>query len=301
MTEAKPNSQPAPPTQSTTALAVTPQGGALAETPQGGALIDYAADEGDGSTVGRDIDVQKIIIPRMIILQDGTPLCKKTSSEYIEGLEDGNFYNLQTKMQFDGKTGIRIVVSEYYSDFEERSIPQKEGDQGELIAIHRADSDIHRASRWVNKRFVSPDGNPMIERFNIFGLLLENENQDQFSRICFRLRIAHKSIKSVISDLMTALGNWYEPINGKMVKMPCYAGIYRIVLRPEKNEKNSWWVPVLFSEIKNGVYKCRELVTDQNLYDNGRSFRKLVQAGEVISEEAPVQTSNSVDTDQAPF
>lgn len=290
-TQQKPNPE--------TALAVPPQGGALAEP----MAINYAEDEGDGSTIGRDIDLNKIIIPRLIILQAENPLCKKVSPEYIEGLSDGNFYNLQTKEQFDGKTGIHLIISEYYSDYEERSIPEKEGDQGKLIAIHPEKSDIARASSWQNKHFLSPDGNPMIERFNIFGLLLQNGDQKKFSRICFRLRITHKTIKNVISDLMTSISNWYEVIDGKNVHMPCFAGIYRLILRPETNEKNSWWVPVLFSENINGEYVCRKKYTDKNLYDNARSFRKLVQAGEVVAEEAPINKENTgeVNLDGAPF
>lgn len=245
--------------------------------------INWAEDAGDGSTVNRDFSRKLLLIPSIIVLQSDTPFCKRTDKEYIEGLQDGNFFNLSTHEQYEGqKIGIRIVPSYFHCDFEERTPPIKEGDRGSLIAIHREDSDIVRSSTWQDKKFTSPDGNIMNERGNLYGILV-NADQSEFSPILMRFR--SNGIK-VFKQLVTQIGNWIAEHNGKKLKPPCYCGIYRFILVPDHNDKFSWWALKLVSNnIGNGQVSFQERVNNPILYDMAKAFRTSIAAGEAIAEE----------------
>lgn len=266
--------------QPQTALAVPPQGGALAEPMPS---LDWSADAGDGSTVNRDFNRRLLLIPSIIILQSDTPFCKKTSKEYIEGCTDGNFFNLSTHEQYEGqKNGIQIVPSYFCCDYEERTPPVKEGDRGNLIAIHREDSDTVRASYWQDKKFLSPDGNIMQERGNLYCLLL-GKDQTEFSPVLLRFR--SNNLK-VFKQFITQIGNWVAEYQGKKLKPPCYAGIYRFVLTPDHNDKFSWWALKLVSvPVGNGQMSFQERVTNPVLYDTAKAFRTSISAGEAVAEE----------------
>jgi hypothetical protein len=288
--------QPKPQNQET-ALTVPPQGGTLA----GPTEINWADDAGDGSTVGRDLDRRLLLIPSIIVLQSDTPFCKKTSSEYIPGCVDGNFFNLSTHESYEGqKTGIQIVPCICCSDFEERTPPAKEGDRGELLAIHSEKSDVIRASGWRDKKLVTPDGNILHERGNMYCLLL-GKDQTEFAPVLFRFR--SNNLK-VFKQLITQISNWLQPHNGKKIKPPCYAGIYRLVTIPDHNDKFSWWgLKLVSTDLGGGRVSFQTLVTNPVLYDTAKAFRASISAGEAVAAEdgSKEEQDKAVNLDGVPF
>lgn len=260
--------------------------------------IDWGNDAGDGSTVNRDFSQRLLLIPSIIILQSDTPFCKKTSTEYIEGCTDGNFFNLSTHEQYEGqKKGILIVPSYYNCDFEERTPPEKEGDRGELIAIHPEKSDIVQSSYWQNKKFVSPGGNIMHERGNLYGMLL-GKDENEFSPVLVRFR--SRNLK-VFKQLITQINNWISKCTtGAMKKAPCYLGIYNFILVPDHDDKFSWWAMKLVSvPIGNGQMSFQKRVTNPVLYDTAKAFRMSMLAGESIAEEDHRRANGETSVEEA--
>ena len=75
-----------------------------------------------------------ITIPRLAVVQAGSPQRKKKDEKYIEGAEEGHIFNTVTNQLYDVE-GITVIPCGYKKSYVEW-VPRESG--GGLVAIHDA-------------------------------------------------------------------------------------------------------------------------------------------------------------------
>jgi hypothetical protein len=89
------------------------------------AKIDFISDAGAGL---ENIDKDDLALPFLKLLQTGSDETKKKHANYVDGAEDGMFYNTVTKKLYSGEKGIEVIPCFYKLTFPEWApFERKEG------------------------------------------------------------------------------------------------------------------------------------------------------------------------------
>ena len=90
-----------------------------------------------------------ITIPRLAIVQSGSPQRKKKDEKYIEGAEEGHIFNTVTNQLYDVE-GITVIPCGYRKSYVEW-VPRESG--GGLVAVHDMKPDGTTVDPKTKKNF----------------------------------------------------------------------------------------------------------------------------------------------------
>jgi hypothetical protein len=114
-----------------TALATQEPGGELAAFD---ALAAFEALEGQGL---ENITSNDKAIPRLYLLQKGTPAADEDSDGYVQGAKVGMLWNSLTNMLYDARNGVRILPVFMHKEYVER-----DPDKNTFVATHPLNTPV---------------------------------------------------------------------------------------------------------------------------------------------------------------
>lgn len=182
------------------------------------------------------IATEDLAIPRIILLQQGSPQVQRGDAAYIDGLDPGDLYEQVNGTIWKGEAGFEGIVCGYRKAFHE-FIPRTKGGgwQGErsssAVAQTQTDPDTGN--------MVFPNGNELVETFEYFVLILDEHQvptQAVISMAKSQRRVG-KKLNSLIQGLVVPSPEG----NGKYISPPMFYSTYKFTTGPVKNKKGQSW------------------------------------------------------------
>jgi hypothetical protein len=222
------------------------------------AVIDFTADAGAGF---EDSDQKSYAIPFLSVLQSGSPQCKRAKGEYVEGAQEGMFFNSVSQELFDGKEGVVLLPCHYTRTFNEWT-PRDSG--GGLVAVHDAatgEAMLADCSKGPKGEDILPNGHILADTRNHYVLIIKPDGSYEPAFMPLGSTQIKKSKR-----WMTLMNN--IRIGGQIA--PMFSQLYRFTTVPESNDKGDWF----------GVdFKHIGAVSDIAHYTAAKQFREMVRSG----------------------
>jgi hypothetical protein len=234
---------------------------------------------------------EDVAIPFVKVAQKMSPQIDKRAAEYIQGLEEGDFFNNVTMEHWKGETGFLFVPCAFRPSYTEWR-PRDTG--GGLVKDHGMDDSVMKSATRDDKgKLVLPNGNHLVQSGMYYGFIV-NDNGG-FSQVVVNLYGSQlkksRRFNSLISTLQIG-----HPTTGVPFRPAPFYKAYRFTTVPESNDQGSW----MGVKIEYGP----DLVTlpnGGNTYLAAREFRDLVTAGraKVKLEEFEAEAKAEVVSDKA--
>lgn len=220
-------------------------------------------------------------IPFLRVLQSNSPEVKKADAKYIEGAEEGSFFDTVTKeVLCDGTKAALILVPVHYRyTYVEYKLREEGGgfvkDHGLLAGAQLMQS----AQKDERGRMILPNGNQLVETMQYAVLYLTSNDEDGTVE-------PHQALFTLASTQLRKGRAWNSKIDGlrikqreKMLRPPMFYMSYALTCVSEKNEKGSWWGYKIESYLP-----VPELPNGGDIYIMARNMRQQIQAGEINLE-----------------
>ena len=220
-----------------------------------------------GGTGLEEMTTEDFAIPFIRVLQPLSPQVQKQDGKYVAGASAGDLYNTVTDEIYDGEKGISIVPCAYTKKYLEW-IPREKG--GGLVNPNHDISILSKCVRdEVTNRFITPDGNEIVETAQFFILVLEDEPQQAV--------LAFTSTQLGVARKWSTMLRMARVQNNKGVSVgaPMFAYTYKLTTNTQSNEKGSW----------NGYSVNQEGITELSVARMAKDFMTAARAGDVQVKE----------------
>jgi hypothetical protein len=235
----------------------------LEQVPQNTALEvvpDYGEDAGAGF---EDISKGELLVPWLALLQSLSPIVVE------EKAKSGQFLNTATGHLWERETGLLFVPAlrkHYWAEW----VPRNEG--GGFRGHHEGGSREVLTSKKDPERFgrrVLENGNHLVETYYVYGLVCNEDGS-----IDTPIGIAFSSTK------IKPYRGWLSKLHmfGKN-KIPLYANLVRITAKLEKNDKGTFYVPVLSPAVDGNLAKSLLPQSDER-YQQAKAFAAQIESGD---------------------
>ena len=224
-------------------------------------LDDMMLDAGEGAAFSAD----EMQIPFVRLLQALSPQLNKKKAEYIDGASSGDAFNNVTGQYWDGEQGLTVIPcyqTTKYLEFTPREMGG--GFRGE---INPNNPVLQQTTRSGSKEIL-PNGNELVKSDQHFCLIVDEDGGYQPAVIDMKstqLKVSRRWKTQIAMQKVTLP-------DGRKVTPPVFATMWKLRSVEESNDQGSW---------SNWAVEKVGLVEDRNLYQEARSFRKSVEAGEV--------------------
>lgn len=249
------------------------------------AMMDmYEEEAGSGFETA---DSSSYAIPFLQVLQALSPQCDAQKGEYLEDAKPGMIFNTVTKELMDGKKGIIVIPVNYKRTFIEW-VPRKLGGgfAGEYIP---GDPYVDTAVRNdETSRDELPNGNDLMDTRTHYCLQINASGEYDPAVISLSSTQIKKS-----KEWMAKMGRLkHTDKSGRMFTLPMFAGIYRLSVVGESNNKGSWF---------GWKIESMGLVDDKRIFDGAKDFRDMIQDGAAKVDYNTVAEGDVVDSDVEEF
>lgn len=227
------------------------------------------AESGDHGFTRNDLT-----LPFIRILQKLSPELDKKKGVYIEGADEGDFFNPATGEFYSGQDGIFFVPVVYTINYTEWK-PREQG--GGLIADHGSDAAILQTTTRDDKnRAMTQNGTNINTAGLYFGFLVDLETGDSQQAIIPMSSTQLKksrSWNSMIANYRVEVNTKESPrrINPRM-----WFHVFKLTTVPESNDSGDWMGYKV--EREGGV---RDYPWGSECYTAGRELAELFAKGEV--------------------
>lgn len=224
-------------------------------------LDDMMLDAGEGAAFSAD----EMQIPFVRLLQALSPQLNKKKAEYIDGASSGDAFNNVTGQYWDGEQGLTVIPcyqTTKYLEFTPREMGG--GFRGE---INPNNPVLQQTTRSGSKEIL-PNGNELVKSDQHFCLIVDEDGGYQPAVIDMKstqLKVSRRWKTQIAMQKVTLP-------DGRKVTPPVFATMWKLRSVDESNDQGSW---------SNWAVEKVGLVEDRNLYQEARSFRKSIEAGEV--------------------
>jgi hypothetical protein len=237
-------------------------------------VVNFEEDAGAGS---ESITSKDKVIPFVNILQTLSPqLNKKKEGVYVEGAEEGDFFNTATRKFLKEMIVIPVVFMRRFTEW----VPRDKG--GGLVADYGSDETclVKRKTQKNEKgKDFTPEGNEIVQSLTYYSLLYDPENGSVEPIV---LSMSSTQIKKarqwngIITNLKIPRSNGQGTFNPAM-----FYHSYKLTTVPESKDNNQWmgfkidsYMPTV--KLKNG----------EEIYQAARDFRQSVLDGTVKADAA---------------
>ena len=232
-------------------------------------------EEGSVALFGNDLDQgfenvtqEDTSLPYVRILGQLSAEVNEGDGKYIEGAKPGMIYNNITNEIFDGKEGIKVVVSYYKRNFPEKS---DKGDGNAItVATHEPNSPIIQTGKRVGSKIMLPNGN-YLEETAYYYVLMETNAGGMTPAL-----ITMKSSQLTVSKKWIAMMKLMQVDigEGKVGRPPMHGVVYNLSSALQKNDKGSWYGWSVTQDRIMGQ-------DDKTLYLSAKDFNQSVAKGNV--------------------
>lgn len=232
------------------------------------------------------MDAKDLAIPRISLLQSGSPQVKKSEGAYIKGAEEGDFYeNVTNSILAKGEQGL-IIIPVSYRRAHIEWVPKEKG--GGFVQDHGADSSIlaktHKGEKGGD---LLANGNQIVTTAEYYVYVLDSKGQNPRQAVISLASTQLKKAKK-LNSLLSSIS--LERKNGQgRYTPPMFYSAFDLVSVPESNDKGSWmgWS---FSRRCNTA----ELPNGAQIALDAAQFHKAVSSGAVRVAD-PVEGGTVVD------
>lgn len=278
-------------TKATKAVATTQKGGAVA-------AYDYGDDSGKGM---ENISKDDLTIPFLKLLQSMSPEIDDSTPQFLPDAKPGMFLNSVTQTLYPGEKGVVFVPAITQHSF----IEWKPIDQGGgFVGVHTPDSDIVKDAKAASTKFgeyKTPDGNELVETFNIFGVLADEDGDAVSMAVIPFTSTKIKPYKNFMAKL-----NMYQvkTPSGAKKTPPLFAHRVKLTAVKQKNTQGSFY-NVVFSPAIGTTLGESLLPPGDKLLEAGKACYDLIREGKAnadFSKETVATATTGGDPDgKAPF
>lgn len=223
------------------------------------ANIDFTADSGAGF---EDADSTSYAIPFIRVLQATSPQCKKKDPEYVDGAEEGDFFNTVTNKIYKGDVGITVIPCHYAHKYNEWA-PNRGGYRGshtaaEYLALPK---EMRKDDKGNLYEANADTGNSLTDTREHYIILMDDKGECDYGLLTIASTEIKKSKKWM--SLMQGI-----KINGQTA--PMFSQMYKLTTVGESNDKGSW-----------AGLKIEHLgfITNEAAYNAAKQFREMVRSG----------------------
>lgn len=226
-------------------------------------------------------------IPFITLLQAGTPAVAESK---VEGARAGMFMNTVTQQLWSNPDGVLFVPAttrHQYTEF----VPREKG--GGFRGQHEINSPIVKAAISASKDFGKyrhpENGNELVETFYVFGVICDGEFAMGQALITFT-STKIKRYKNWISIVRAHTVPHPRDQSQKLIP-PLYAHLTRLTSELDKNDKGTFWVPIL-KPAKGSIDLSLIPPSDQR-YQAAKVCKELVDSGAAKVNYDQVQEDGS--------
>lgn len=217
-----------------TEVAVKAETGVAALTPVQVAIQQAMAD--NSASGFEEAGSGSYAVPFISILQALSPQCKKKDSSYIEGAEEGMFFNSVSGEVLDGDAGIEVIPCYYAQRYLAWGLREEGGGfKGEFMP---SDPVVHQTTRDDKGRDII-NGRPkeqLVDTRVHYCLLKDKDGSWQPAVLSFSSTQVKKSKQWMSRMQQLRVIN----ANGTPVQAPMFSRIWHITSVSEGNEKGTW-------------------------------------------------------------
>ena len=252
-------------------------------------LIPFDDDLLSAGTGLEEASADDYAIPFLRILQSMSPQLKKSDGKYIQGAEEGNFFNTVTESVYDGTEGVMIIPCAYKKKYIEW-VTRENG--GGFVSDDHAASILKECKKDDNGRFIWTNGNQIAETAEYYCILAQDEDAPE------------QVLLSLTSSQLGFSRRWNTMLNnarvnnakGETVAAPMFSYMYNLKTIPQSNDQYSWM----------GLSVEKSRPTPMPLAIAALDFMKAARSGavEVRQEQEGAAASAEaevVDGDDVPF
>lgn len=238
---------------------------AVAKAKETALSTDVLDDIFDTAGEGAAFDSSEMQIPFIRVLQALSPQLNKKKAEYIDGASSGDAFNNVTGQYWDGEQGLTVIPcyqTTKYLEFTPREMGG--GFRGE---INPNNPVLQQTTRSGSKEIL-PNGNELVKSDQHFCLIVDEDGGFQPAVIDMKstqLKVSRRWKTQIAMQKVTLP-------DGRKVTPPVFATMWKLRSVEESNDQGSW---------SNWAVEKVGLVKDRDLYQEARTFRKSIEAGEV--------------------
>lgn len=229
-------------------------------------MEELAADAGSGIESATSDDMS---IPFIKLAQALSPEVNKRESVYIDGLEQGDFFNSATQSLWKGEEGFRFVPVKFRRTYLEW-IP-RENNGGGFAGEHGPEimEKVTVGDSGVN---FLPNGNTIAVTHVWYGFLISADDKVEQCVVSLSATQLKKS-KMLVTKLKSVL---IPGPNNKKFNPAIFFNVIRVTSVPESNDKGSWmgWK----FEIAGSVF---DIDPSGDLYGNAKSMLEAIDTGRI--------------------
>ena len=230
----------------------------------------------DAETYKDETDVADLTIPRLKLVQSATPQVKKADPSYIKGLEEGDLLDTLTNNFIKGDVGAYIVPVKRKVVFLEWGDIQAGGG---LKNNFGEDPTIYNQTpkNAEGKRIREIDGvkTEIIKTYDTYAYLISPDFKEVKEIVLSLSRSQEKSMR----DFNSLIRMLQDPKTGK--QLPEYAGVYKVVTAPVKNDKGSWFV----YKFSAAGYTLSIPGIGERVYNEAKRFYQTITEGKTKVQE----------------
>ena len=248
-------------------------------------MDDMFADGGEGAA----FDASELMIPYVRLAQQMSPQINKKDAKFIEGLSSGDMYNTLTNAIYDGEDGLNVVpcyVTTKYAEFVTR-----ENGGGFVQELDASDPVINQTTK-DGTMDILPSGNQLVKSDEYYCLIVGDDGGWEPAVVDFKVTAMKVSKRWKTQIAMNKAKN---PKTGQMQILPIFSTVWKLTTVDETNKRNETYSN--YSVSKVGILE------DRNLYQEARTFRQSIAAGEVKASEGQQgeKPADPVGEDEIPF
>lgn len=223
------------------------------------AIIDFTADQGAGF---EETDSSSYAIPFLCILQAISPQAKKQNAKYIQGAEEGDFFNTVTEKLYKGSDGVTVIPCHYIHKYNEWA-PERGGFRGSHSAADytKLTKEMRFDSKGNQYEANAESGNQLVDTREHYVIIVNADGSCEPAVLALSGSQLKKSKKWM--TLMQGIR-----IGGQVA--PMFSQVYKISPMLESNDKGEW-SGLKFDHIGQ--------VTSMDHYNAAKQFREMVRSG----------------------
>lgn len=236
--------------------------------------MDFAADAAQDKGISAD----DCTIPRIKLLQAGSPQCKRGHEKYNPDAKEGDLYDTVNDRLFNGDKGITIIPLCFKVSY----LEWKDRDAGGGFVANHGDNPSVLNNTTKNDKFkdITPEGN-IIEKTAEYHVLLVDEDGNTSPYV---LSMSSSQLK-VSKDWNTMISLAKRQVPGKeegtMFSPAMFFISYQLTTIPNSNAKGDTWMSF---HVKTGEDVIK-LPNGVEIYGEASKTAAAISAGEVKAEE----------------
>jgi hypothetical protein len=204
-------------------------------------------------------------VPYISILQKLSPQCDPSEAEFIEGAIPGMLYDTVTHELTDGEEGMILIPCYFKKEWVEW-VPREKS--GGIVATHDFDSiDASNLARNDKGQVIYGDNILVDTRYHY--VIAINPSTGEITQAILPMSSTQVKKSRRWNSLMSTKT---VVINGKKIRPPTFAFMYKMTTVQEQNDKGKWF-----------GYKIELIgqVEDKDTFEYAKNFYDLIKSGSV--------------------